>query len=159
MMSRREIAAMRTVIAPHIRRTPVVDVGMETSREPVSLKLETLQHTGSFKARGAFANLVGATVPAALALGTAAFGADAALAAGEAALPFVDLAFAADAAFVADAAFGSAVASAFFVAGRCLVVVATLTSLVRRRAASAHEWFGSAPPAPGRACRSSVRFR
>jgi threonine dehydratase len=63
MMSRREIAAMRTTIAPHIRRTPVVDVGMETAREPVSLKLETLQHTGSFKARGAFANLVGTTVP------------------------------------------------------------------------------------------------
>ncbi len=63
MMSRRDIAAMRTAIAPHIRRTPVLDVGIETVPELVSLKLETLQHTGSFKARGAFANLVGASVP------------------------------------------------------------------------------------------------
>jgi Threonine dehydratase len=55
-------------IRPHIRRTPVVAVDMaEFGRpsQPVTLKLECLQHSGSFKARGAFANLLGRDVPAA----------------------------------------------------------------------------------------------
>lgn len=46
-------------IAPHIRRTPVIDVRLEGIAQPVTLKLELLQHSGSFKARGAFNNLVG----------------------------------------------------------------------------------------------------
>jgi threonine dehydratase len=46
-------------IAPHIRRTPVMDVRLEGTALPVTLKLELLQHTGSFKPRGAFNNLVG----------------------------------------------------------------------------------------------------
>jgi threonine dehydratase len=49
-------------IAPYIRRTPVVDMRVEGIEQPVTLKLELLQHTGSFKARGAFNNLVGAAV-------------------------------------------------------------------------------------------------
>lgn len=52
-------------IAPYIRRTPVVDVMIEGVAQPVTLKLELLQHSGSFKARGAFNNLLGASVGAA----------------------------------------------------------------------------------------------
>ncbi len=52
-------------IAPYIRKTPTMaltvgDLGLETS---VTLKLECLQHTGSFKARGAFNNLLHNRVP------------------------------------------------------------------------------------------------
>jgi threonine dehydratase len=50
-------AALR--IAPHIRRTPIIDVQMDGIATPVTLKLELLQHSGSFKARGAFNNLLG----------------------------------------------------------------------------------------------------
>lgn len=46
-------------IAPHVRRTPVMDVRLECVALPVTLKLELLQHSGSFKARGAFNNLAG----------------------------------------------------------------------------------------------------
>lgn len=47
-------------IRPYLRETPVVqvdaaDLGLEGS--PLVFKLELLQHSGSFKARGAFANL------------------------------------------------------------------------------------------------------
>jgi len=54
-------------IAPFIRRTPVVEVdgqdfGLE---ERLFLKLELLQHSSSFKPRGAFMNLLSRDVPAA----------------------------------------------------------------------------------------------
>ena len=55
-------------IKSHVRRTPVVDVdAAELGLPPgtLTLKLELLQHAGSFKARGAFANLTGQAVPAA----------------------------------------------------------------------------------------------
>ena len=56
------------LIAPHIRRTPVIsltgaDFGLVDF--PLTLKLELTQHAGSFKTRGAFANLLLRTVPAA----------------------------------------------------------------------------------------------
>src|SRR5688500_1807416 len=56
------------IIRPYIRRTPVIqtagtDVGLDGGT--LSLKLECLQQAGSFKARGAFANLLTRTVPAA----------------------------------------------------------------------------------------------
>lgn len=51
------IALAHDVIAPHIRRTPVLDLG------DVVLKLEQMQHAGSFKTRGAFANLLQREVP------------------------------------------------------------------------------------------------
>ena len=62
------IAACERLIRPHIRRTPVIeidaaDAGLEA--RPLCLKLELFQHSGSFKARGAFANLLMRTVPAA----------------------------------------------------------------------------------------------
>lgn len=60
-INRERIAATEAVIRPHIRRTPLVeadlaDFGLPAS--PVTFKLEMLQHSGSFKARGAFANLL-----------------------------------------------------------------------------------------------------
>jgi threonine dehydratase len=60
------IAAAERVIRPYIRRTPVIEL---TGRElgidcaTVTLKLESLQHSGSFKARGAFVNLLMRDVP------------------------------------------------------------------------------------------------
>jgi len=62
------IAAVHPLIAPHIRRTPIVsadgaDFGLAAG--PLSLKLELLQHSGSFKVRGAFTNLLTREVPAA----------------------------------------------------------------------------------------------
>ena len=60
-VSRHDIERVYPVIAPHIRRTPVVTVsGADFGLAPfsVTLKLEQLQHAGSFKTRGAFANLL-----------------------------------------------------------------------------------------------------
>ena len=60
------IAQCEKLIRPYIRRTPVVEVdggefGLPT--HILTLKLELLQHSGSFKARGAFANLLTRDVP------------------------------------------------------------------------------------------------
>ncbi|WP_430250587.1 threonine/serine dehydratase [Neorhizobium sp. DAR64860/K0K1] len=62
------IAEAETLIRPHIRRTPTMRVDMQDfGAEPcqVDLKLEQLQHSGSFKVRGAFTNLLGREVQAA----------------------------------------------------------------------------------------------
>ena len=61
------IRAIHEVIRPHIRATPVVELdggelGLPAFR--LTLKLEQLQHSGSFKARGAFANLLTRELPA-----------------------------------------------------------------------------------------------
>ena len=56
----------RELIRPFIRRTPVVEVDGAEFGLPghtLTLKLELLQHSGSFKARGAFANLLTRDVP------------------------------------------------------------------------------------------------
>jgi threonine dehydratase len=53
------IAQCERVIRPYIRRTPVIEInGREfgLTANTISLKLELLQHSGSFKARGAFSN-------------------------------------------------------------------------------------------------------
>src|ERR1051325_2793901 len=65
-LSRERIQATERVIRPHIRRTPIVEVdgadfGLDDIR--IVFKLELLQHGGSFKARGAFTNLLTRTVP------------------------------------------------------------------------------------------------
>ncbi|HEX2286497.1 MAG TPA: serine/threonine dehydratase [Mycobacterium sp.] len=67
---RNDIVKMNTVVGQHIRRTPVVrvaagDIGgvVATGTVPLTLKLEHLQCSGSFKARGAFANLLTRNVP------------------------------------------------------------------------------------------------
>lgn len=62
--ARSDIAAAGDRIATHVRRTPVLEVasgtfGVET---PLSLKLELLQVTGSFKPRGAFNRMLTAGV-------------------------------------------------------------------------------------------------
>jgi len=54
------------LIRPYVRRTPVVAAdAADFGLDPASLqfKLELLQHSGSFKARGAFANLLLRDVP------------------------------------------------------------------------------------------------
>src|SRR4030081_2007561 len=63
-----QIARCEKLIRPYIRRTPVVeidaaDIGLAAGS--AFLKLELFQHSGSFKARGAFANLLARKVPAA----------------------------------------------------------------------------------------------
>jgi threonine dehydratase len=63
MITREAIRAAAKRIAPHIRRTPVIDVTVPGIARPVTLKLELLQHTGSFKARGAFATVTGRDLP------------------------------------------------------------------------------------------------
>lgn len=61
-----DIRAAHARIAPHIRRTPTWTLrGVFGHEGPTCLKLEFLQHAGSFKARGAFNNLLGESVPAA----------------------------------------------------------------------------------------------
>jgi len=55
-------------IVPHIRRTPVVEVDstdFNLSIGTLTLKLELLQHAGSFKSRGAFNNLLTRKIPVA----------------------------------------------------------------------------------------------
>ncbi len=68
LLSRDEITNTFARITPYVRTTPVIavdgaDFGLPGV--PLSLKLELMQHSGSFKARGAFANLLGRDVPAA----------------------------------------------------------------------------------------------
>lgn len=53
-----EIARVADVIAPHIRHTPWLDLDGLPGLASLALKLELFQHSGSFKARGAFANLL-----------------------------------------------------------------------------------------------------
>ena len=65
-VERDSIARTYETIRPYIRRTPVVEVdGSDFGLDGVSLvfKLESLQHSGSFKARGAFTNLLMRDIP------------------------------------------------------------------------------------------------
>ena len=67
-ITREAIAATETVIRPYVRRTPVLNVDLADfglASSPVTFKLEILQHSGAFKVRGAFANLLLRKVPAA----------------------------------------------------------------------------------------------
>jgi threonine dehydratase len=65
-LDRDAIAATAELIAPYVRVTPIAqvdaaDFGLPPF--PLTLKLEQLQHAGSFKTRGAFANLLMREVP------------------------------------------------------------------------------------------------
>ena len=67
-LTREAIATVYERIRPHLRRTPLLhvdgaDLGLQTG--PISFKLELLQHAGSFKARGALANLLLRPIPTA----------------------------------------------------------------------------------------------
>lgn len=66
-IDRDQIRKAGEVIHPYIRRTPLVemdgaDIGLPSR---LILKLELFQHSGSFKTRGAFANMLMRQVPAA----------------------------------------------------------------------------------------------
>jgi threonine dehydratase len=66
-VGRESITRTYELIRSHIRRTPAIDVdgsdfGLDSSIRMV-FKLELLQHTGSFKTRGAFANLLMREIP------------------------------------------------------------------------------------------------
>jgi threonine dehydratase len=66
LVDRSMVTATDRLIRPYIRRTPVVEVdGAELGAPGVglTLKLELMQHAGSFKARGAFSNLLQRRVP------------------------------------------------------------------------------------------------
>jgi threonine dehydratase len=67
-ITREAIARTEAVIRPHIRRTPVLavdaaDFGLKP--QPLTFKLELMQHAGSFKSRGAFTHLLTRKIPAA----------------------------------------------------------------------------------------------
>jgi threonine dehydratase len=66
-VNRTEIIRYEALIRPYVRRTPVIEIagaefGVESKK--LLLKLELFQHSGSFKARGAFANLLTRKTPA-----------------------------------------------------------------------------------------------
>lgn len=65
MITTAEILAAHERIQPHIRRTPVLatEPGTFGLDHAVALKLECLQHAGSFKPRGAFNTLLSHAVP------------------------------------------------------------------------------------------------
>ncbi|MBS0558965.1 MAG: threonine/serine dehydratase [Proteobacteria bacterium] len=60
-----DIAAAARRLAGQVRRTPVLELAASElgTSQPVALKLEFLQHTGSFKARGALNRIALATLP------------------------------------------------------------------------------------------------
>jgi threonine dehydratase len=60
VLTRDDIRRAYGAIGPYLRRTPVVQLDLAG---PVTLKLEQLQCAGSFKARGAFTNLLLRDVP------------------------------------------------------------------------------------------------
>ena len=63
-----EVRATHTLIAPYIRRTPVLALDPDEfglGAFTLHAKLELLQHAGSFKTHGAFANLLARELPAA----------------------------------------------------------------------------------------------
>jgi threonine dehydratase len=65
-ITRERIAAVERRIRPYVRHTPVMRVDVADFGRPafpVDLKLECLQHAGSFKVRGAFTNLLERKVP------------------------------------------------------------------------------------------------
>jgi threonine dehydratase len=65
-VNREAIAATYELIRPHVRRTPVIEVDaadFALAGCPIVFKLELLQHTGSFKPRGALASLLSRPVP------------------------------------------------------------------------------------------------
>lgn len=59
--TRSDIVAAEALIRSHVRRTPVIEVDtadFDLVGEPLTFKLEFLQHSGTFKARGAFNNIL-----------------------------------------------------------------------------------------------------
>ncbi len=66
MLPPERIVETYDVIRTHLRRTPVLEVDgaeLDLPGTTLALKLELHQHAGSFKARGAFANLLTRAIP------------------------------------------------------------------------------------------------
>lgn len=66
MITRTQIQSIEPLIRPFIRRTPVLEVdGADFGLDSITIvfKLELFQHGGSFKARGAFTNLLTRKIP------------------------------------------------------------------------------------------------
>src|SRR5213082_530218 len=66
LITRDKIAETETVIRPFIRKTPVLEVrgaDFAPNLNGLAIKLELFQHSGSFKARGAFTNLLTRSIP------------------------------------------------------------------------------------------------
>ena len=66
MITRADIERVHQIIAPWIRRTPVLEVAgrdLGVAVSSLTLKLETQQRAGSFKTRGAFTNLLTREIP------------------------------------------------------------------------------------------------
>ena len=61
MVTAKEVSHAWTRIKPHVLRTPALETAVFGM--PLSLKLEQMQHTGSFKARGAMNSLLSMDVP------------------------------------------------------------------------------------------------
>ena len=65
-IGRDQIAVVEQLIRPYVRHTPIIAVDardFDLDGPPLVMKLELLQHTGSFKPRGAFANLLTRSAP------------------------------------------------------------------------------------------------
>jgi threonine dehydratase len=65
-VTRQAIEATYARIGPHIRRTPLIEIAARDfglAGPALSCKLEFMQHSGSFKVRGAFANLLARSAP------------------------------------------------------------------------------------------------
>jgi len=68
VVNRARIADVHPVIKPYIRQTPVIELAGADCGLPsntIALKIESAQYSGSFKARGAFANLLMRQIPSA----------------------------------------------------------------------------------------------
>lgn len=66
VISAEQIRSTYHLLAPHIRCTPVIEIDgpdFNLNLGSLSLKLESLQHAGSFKSRGAFSNLLTRKIP------------------------------------------------------------------------------------------------
>jgi threonine dehydratase len=63
-VTRFDVESAAQLIAPYIRRTPVIELepGAFGVGGAITLKLEMLQHTGSFKTRGAFSRMLTAEI-------------------------------------------------------------------------------------------------
>lgn len=65
-IDRAAVAALVPTLRPYVRTTPIIRIDrseLGLAPGPLILKLEQLQHSGSFKVRGAFANLLVRPVP------------------------------------------------------------------------------------------------
>ena len=65
-ITQNDIKSTESLIRPHIRQTPVIEVNSADfgiGDNSVTVKLEMMQHGGSFKCRGAFANLLTREIP------------------------------------------------------------------------------------------------